>query len=57
MARVGVALVALALLTAATVQAQELEPRAYTNTPVGMNFLVLGYATFMSRKHKYADLV
>jgi len=44
MARVGVALVALALLTAATVQAQELEPRAYTNTPVGMNFLVLGYA-------------
>jgi len=24
--------------------AQELEPRAYTNTPVGMNFLVAGYA-------------
>jgi len=43
MARVGVALVALALLTAATVQAQELEPRAYANTPVGMNFLILGY--------------
>src|SRR5262249_21315631 len=44
MARVGAALVALALLAAATAQAQELEPRAYTNTPVGMNFLVLGYA-------------
>ncbi len=24
-------------------QAQEIEPRAYTNAPVGMNFLVLGY--------------
>jgi len=44
MARVGAALVALTLLAAATAQAQELEPRAYTNTPVGMNFLVLGYA-------------
>ena len=44
MARVGAALVALALLAAATAQAQELEPRAYTNTPVGMNFLILGYA-------------
>ncbi len=44
MVRVGVALVAAALLAAATAEAQELEPRAYTNTPVGMNFLVLGYA-------------
>ena len=44
MVRVGVALVAAALLAAATGEAQELEPRAYTNTPVGMNFLVLGYA-------------
>src|SRR5215813_15277649 len=44
MARVGAALVALALLAAAMAQAQELEPRAYTNTPVGMNFLILGYA-------------
>ena len=25
-------------------EAQELEPRSYTNTPVGMNFLVGGYA-------------
>ncbi len=34
----------MALLAAATAQAQELEPRAFTNTPVGMNFLVVGYA-------------
>ncbi len=26
------------------VRAQELEPRSYTNTPVGMNFLIAGYA-------------
>jgi hypothetical protein len=26
-----------------TGQAQDLEPRSYTNTPVGMNFLLLGY--------------
>jgi len=26
------------------VYAQELEPRAYTNTPVGLNFLIAGYA-------------
>ena len=25
------------------VHAQSLEPRAYTNTPVGMNFLLAGY--------------
>src|SRR5215813_14018242 len=24
--------------------AQDLEPRAYTNTPVGLNFLIAGYA-------------
>src|SRR5262249_6702268 len=29
---------------AATWQSQELDPRSYTNTPVGMNFLILGYA-------------
>ena len=27
-----------------SVRAQSLEPRAYSNTPVGMNFLMLGYA-------------
>jgi len=26
-----------------TLQAQELEPRALTNTPVGMNFAIIGY--------------
>jgi hypothetical protein len=36
------ALAALAL--AGTAPAQSLEPRAYANTPVGMNFALLGYA-------------
>ena len=27
-----------------TVQAQELEPRTYSNVPVGVNFLAVGYA-------------
>jgi hypothetical protein len=31
------------LATSAKVHAQDLEPRAYTNTPVGMNFLLIGY--------------
>src|SRR4030095_2270218 len=44
MTRPGVALVALVLLVARTVEARELEPRAYSNTPVGLNFLILGYA-------------
>lgn len=38
------ALVAAALLISATAaRAQELEPRAYSNAPVGLNFLILGY--------------
>jgi hypothetical protein len=28
----------------AGVSAQDLEPRAYANTPVGLNFLLAGYA-------------
>lgn len=32
-----------ALLTAAGASAQQLEPRTYTNTPVGMNFVIAGY--------------
>jgi hypothetical protein len=32
------------LIGRAEVQAQELEPRSYVNTPVGLNFLVAGYA-------------
>jgi hypothetical protein len=39
-----VALVAVILATAVSAQAQQLEPRTYSNTPVGMNFLLLGYA-------------
>lgn len=35
---------ALVLVGAAQAAAQDLEPRAYVNTPVGMNFLVAGYA-------------
>jgi hypothetical protein len=39
------ALIALAYLSAATVaRAQEIEPRQYSNTPVGVNFLVSGYS-------------
>lgn len=37
--RVLVALTALAVLTALTAQAQDLDPRNYSNTPVGLNFL------------------
>ncbi|MGH7302155.1 MAG: transporter [Candidatus Rokuibacteriota bacterium] len=44
MTRPGVALLAALLLGATIAQAQELEPRAYANTPVGLNFLILGYA-------------
>jgi hypothetical protein len=40
---VGAALVVLTLAGAAAVEAQDLEPRAYANTPVGMNFLLAGY--------------
>jgi hypothetical protein len=32
------------LATAGTVQAQEIEPRSYSNAPVGVNFLIAGYA-------------
>ena len=31
------------VLCPAPIYAQDLEPRAYTNTPVGMNFLLVGY--------------
>jgi len=45
MARVGAALVVMALAARAlSCEAQDLEPRAYSNTPVGMNFLIAGYA-------------
>jgi hypothetical protein len=38
----GVALV-VALAAGVTAEAQDLEPRAYANAPVGLNFLILGY--------------
>jgi Putative MetA-pathway of phenol degradation len=38
----GIALI-VAFAAGATVEAQELEPRAYANAPVGLNFLILGY--------------
>lgn len=31
------------LLAVVSAQAQDLEPRAYTNTPIGLNFLIAGY--------------
>jgi hypothetical protein len=40
---ISAAWVLLLLLVAAGARAQHLEPRAYINTPVGMNFLVAGY--------------
>ena len=36
----GIITLALQVVTA---HAQELEPRSYTNTPVGLNFLLAGY--------------
>lgn len=36
-------LIATGLVAPITAEAQQLEPRAYSNTPVGMNFLILGY--------------
>ena len=46
MTRGGSAALALFVLAAVTspAHAQDLEPRAYANTPVGMNFVLLGYA-------------
>lgn len=35
---------ALAFVAPSAVQAQEIEPRAYSNAPIGVNFLLAGYA-------------
>src|SRR5262245_12349056 len=40
----SVAFVILAMLATAFAHAQDLEPRAYGNAPVGLNFLIIGYA-------------
>lgn len=37
------ALLGAFLLASAAAQAKDLEPRAYSNAPVGLNFLVVGY--------------
>jgi len=42
MVGIGLLLVIL-LLTAVPVSAGEIEPRAFVNTPVGVNFLLAGY--------------
>jgi hypothetical protein len=43
-ARCGAGLVVTALVAmGARAYAQDLEPRAYANTPVGLNFLIAGY--------------
>ena len=45
LARFGAALVVTTLVAMGSgADAQELEPRAYTNTPVGLNFLIASYA-------------
>ncbi len=43
--RLGAGLLVLAwLLAASAAQAQDIEPRKWSNTPVGVNFLIAGYA-------------
>lgn len=42
--RAAVLALALELAAAAPARAQQLEPRAYANLPIGLNFLVAGYA-------------
>ena len=44
MARLAMALSVVALVGAGPARAQDLEPRAYVDTPVGMNFLIASYA-------------
>jgi hypothetical protein len=44
MARLAMALSVVAVVGAGRARAQDLEPRAYVDTPVGMNFLIASYA-------------
>lgn len=39
-----VATIVLAVGTLSVAQAQDIEPRAYSNAPIGVNFLIAGYA-------------
>ena len=43
-AALGAIVILLVLAAARAARAQDLEPRAYVNTPVGMNFLIAAYA-------------
>jgi hypothetical protein len=36
--------IAVTIMMAARLKAQDAEPRAYANAPVGLNFLLAGYA-------------
>ncbi len=42
--RLAVAALVLVIATLSSVQAQDIEPRAYSNAPIGLNFLIAGYA-------------
>ena len=42
--RLAVAAMALVIATLSGAQAQDIEPRAYSNAPIGVNFLIAGYA-------------
>src|SRR3954462_13923653 len=42
--RMATILLAVPLAAASAARAQDIEPRAYANAPVGVNFLVGGYA-------------
>jgi len=44
MARLGTAISVVVLVGAGAARVQDLEPRAYVDTPVGMNFLIASYA-------------
>ena len=39
-----VAAIAVAVAILSVAHAQEIEPRAYSNAPIGVNFLIAGYA-------------
>jgi hypothetical protein len=46
----GAALIAATIMVPGrSVHAQALEPRSYVNTPVGINFLLLGYGFTQGR--------
>ena len=42
--RAATVVLALELAVTAPARAQQLEPRAYTNLPIGLNFLMAGYS-------------